>query len=452
MGGKADKPVVLIVDDERNFTESLKLAIEDAYTVSDAGSISHAREILKENIPDAILLDVRLPDGEGSELLQELSASGPMPVVIVMTAHATVENAIRALKEGAVDYVTKPLDIDKLKRELGVYLENRSLQRKISSLDREIKRIVPPFVTSGEGSMKTIVERVPAVAPLPIPVLIQGETGTGKEKLAQWIHDLSGLPGELVTVSCAAVPRDIFESELFGYVKGAFSGAAGTKVGLIERAEKGTLFLDEIGELTDETQAKLLRVLESGRYFKLGDARERKARFRLITATHKNLNDPANRFRQDLYYRITGIVLELPPLRDRKQDIPLLARAFLNEAGYAYNKSVKNLSSRASELLLDHDWPGNIRELKWCIHRAVATATKDILAEGDLVLGAGPARDTSGGEGEVLAVSLQDAVAEVEKKCIQNALNAAGSNKTEAARMLGISVRQLHYKLKQFSL
>jgi DNA-binding NtrC family response regulator len=446
------KPTVLIVDDEKNFTESLQLAIEDAFTVVSASSLSMARAALKDSIPDAVLLDVYLPDGEGIEVLRELKKNNRMPIVIVMTAYATLENAIRALKEGAVDYVTKPLDIDKLKRELGVYLENRSLQKKISSLDCKIKKIVPPFVTSGQGPMNTIVERVPAVAPLPIPVLIQGETGTGKEKLAQWIHDLSGLHGELVTISCAAVPRDIFESELFGYVKGAFSGAAGTKEGLIERAEEGTLFLDEIGELADETQAKLLRVLESGQYFKLGDVRERKARFRLITATHKNLNDPANRFRQDLYYRITGIVLELPRLRDRKQDIPLLTRAFLNEAGYAYNKNVTDLSARASEMLLDYDWPGNIRELKWCIHRAVATTTKDVLDTEDLVLGPGPARGTSEREDQFSTAALKDAVAEVEKKCITSAMIAAGNNKTEAARTLGISVRQLHYKLKQYSL
>jgi len=446
------KPTVLIVDDEKNFTESLQLAIEDTFNVVSVSSLSMARAVLKDSMPDAILLDVYLPDGEGIEVLRELKKDRRMPIVLVMTAYATVENAIRALKEGAVDYVTKPLDIHKLKRELGVYLENRSLQKKISSLDREMKRIVPPFVTLGEGSMKTIVESVPAVANLSIPVLIQGETGTGKEKLAQWIHDLSGLEGELVTISCAAVPRDIFESELFGYVKGAFSGAIGTKEGLVELAEEGTLFLDEIGELADETQAKLLRVLESGRYFKLGDAHERKARFRLITATHKNLNDPANRFRQDLYYRITGVVLELPRLRDRKQDIPLLAKAFLDEAGYAYNKSVKDLSGRASEMLLNYDWPGNIRELKWSIHRAVATATKDVLDGDDLVLGSGSSKNAPVNEGQVPTAALKDAVEEVEKKCIKNAMTAAGNNKTEAAKILGISVRQLHYKLNQYSL
>ena len=446
------KPTVMIVDDERNFAESLQLAIEDAFTVVSVSSLRTARDVIKDSMPDAILLDVYLPDGEGIEVLRELKKTLRMPIVIVMTAFATVENAIRALKEGAVDYVTKPLDIDKLKRELGVYLENRSLQKKISSLDREIKRIVPPFVTSGKGPMKAIVERVPAVAHLPIPVLIQGETGTGKEKLAQWIHGLSDLQGELVTVSCAAVPKDIFESELFGYVKGAFSGAVGNKEGLIERAEEGTLFLDEIGELADETQAKLLRVLESGRYFKLGDVRERNARFRLITATHKNLSDPANRFRQDLYYRITGIVLELPRLRDRKEDIPLLTRAFLNEAGYAYSKSVKDISGGASEMLMHYDWPGNIRELKWCIHRAVATTTKDILDEDDLVLGSGSRKNSYVNDSQVPTVALKDAVEEVEKKCIKNAMTAARNNKTEAAKILGISVRQLHYKLNQYSL
>ena len=452
MRNGAEKPTVLIVDDERNFTESLKLAIEDDYVVSDAGSLKQAREILRENIPDAILLDVRLPDGEGIEVLQELKETHRMPIVIVMTAHATVESAIRALKEGSVDYFTKPVDISKLKRELGVYLENRTLQKRVSDLDRAIKKIVPPFVTAGRGPMREIVERVPMVAPLTIPILLQGDTGTGKEKLAQWIHQLSGISGELVTLSCATMPKDIFESELFGYVKGAFSGAAASKEGFIEKAEGGTLFLDEIGELSDETQAKLLRVLESGVYFKLGDPRERKARFRLITATNRDLNDSGKRFRQDLYYRINGVVFELPPLQDRKDDIPLLALAFLKEANFAYSKDVKDISDRAMDILQRYDWPGNIRELKWCIHRAVATAGKKILETADLTIGS-PARrkGTELNEAE-LPDTLDAAIAEIEKRYIKKALSEASGNRTEAAGILGISVRQLHYKLKQYSL
>ncbi|HUI45383.1 MAG TPA: response regulator [Nitrospirota bacterium] len=200
MNKGANKPTVLIVDDERNFAESLKLAIEDAYEVSYADSLRQEREILNGSNPDALLLDVRLPDGEGIELLHELKESGRRPVVIVMTAHATVENAVMALKEGSVDCFTKPLDIDKLKRELSLYLENRTLQKRVNDLDLKIKKIVPSFVTAGRGPMGEILERASMVAPLAIPILLQGATGTGKEKLAQWIHQLSGLRGELVTL------------------------------------------------------------------------------------------------------------------------------------------------------------------------------------------------------------------------------------------------------------
>ncbi len=452
MDKSAWKPTVLIVDDEKNFSESLGLAIEDSYYVSYAANLKLARETLRGSMPDAILLDVKLPDGEGIELLQELRETGTLPVVIVMTAHATVENAVKALKEGAVDYFTKPLDIDKLKREIGVYTENRTLQKRIYNLDQKIKKIVPPFITTGKGPMKSIVEKVPMVAPLMMPVLIQGETGTGKEKLAQWIHQLSGLTGEMVTLSCATMPKDIFESELFGYVKGAFSGATTMKEGFIEKAEGGTLFLDEIGELSDETQAKLLRVLESGQYFKLGETRERKANFRLITATNKDLSNPVNRFRPDLYYRISGMVFDLPRLRDRRDDLPLLVQAFLREADIAYNKNVKDVSEQAMKVMMQYDWPGNIRELKWCVHRAVATARKDVLESTDVTIGSPttrqePARATADASG-----SLQEAVEETEKLLIKKALAVSDDNKTEAAKILGISVRQLHYKIKQYSL
>ncbi len=452
MENNVHKPSVLIVDDEKNFAESLKLAIEDAYEVSGASNLEEARQITATNRPDAILLDVRLPDGEGIELLRGLKESGRLPVIIVMTAHATVENAVMALKEGAVDYFAKPLDIDKLKRELGVYLENRTLKKRVSDLDQKIRKIVPPFLTAGKGAMQSIVERVPLVAPLALPILIQGETGTGKEKLAQWIHQLSGFSGDLVTLSCATMPKEIFESELFGYVRGAFSGAAATKEGFIEKAEGGTLFLDEIGELPDETQAKLLRVLESGMYFKLGDTRERKARFRLITATNRNLNDPATGFRRDLYYRINGMAFELPRLRDHREDISLLASAFLKEADLAYSKEVKDISERAMASLLQYEWPGNIRELKWCIHRAVATTKTEVLDVVDLSLGPPVHQSEADRSAPEVTGSLQEAVADVEKRCIRHALAVTNDNKTEAAKILGVSVRQLHYKLKLYSL
>ena len=265
------RPHVLIVDDELNFSESLKMALEDSFDISMVNSLADAGDFLKRELPDAVLIDVRLPDGNGIDFIHAIRELDSTPVVIAMTAYATVNNAIEALKQGAVDYFTKPIDIEKLKRELSVYLENRLLHRQINDLDRTIKKISPPFITSGVGQMKIIMEKVPLIAPIDIPVLIVGETGTGKEKLAQWIHSLSGREGELIVINCSALPKDIIESELFGHAKGSFSGATAHKEGLIERADGGTLFLDEIGELPEEVQAKFLRVLESGVYYRVGE-------------------------------------------------------------------------------------------------------------------------------------------------------------------------------------
>lgn len=444
------KPYLVIVDDEPNFSESLQMALEDSFNVSVAGSVRGARELLRNGIPDAILLDMRLPDGDGYAFLHELKEADPAPVVIIMTAYATVDNAVKALKEGAVDYFTKPLDIERLKRELNVYLENKFLLKRISALDREIKKIAPTFITSGTGKMKEIVDKVPMVAPLNIPILIKGETGTGKEKLAEWIHNLSGVKGELVAINCSALPKDILESEFFGYVKGAFSGALASKEGLIERAEDGTLFLDEIGELSEDVQAKFLRVLEDGVYYKVGDPREKKVKFRLIAASNKDLTDPANKFRTDLFYRINGITFELVPLRERRDDIPLLITAFIKEANYASNKEVKGLSTKAMEAIMRYLWPGNIRELKWCIHRAVAVASKDIIDLDEISLSSDAFKKAGGGEDT--SGPFKDAVERLEKKYIEDALEAAGNNKTVAARILNISVRVLHYKIKKYRL
>ncbi|TWJ18843.1 sigma-54-dependent transcriptional regulator [Geobacter argillaceus] len=447
-----DKPTLLIVDDEPYFRESLKLALEGTFVVEEAGSVKSAVESLRAHIPDAILLDVNLPDGSGIGLLEELRAFQPMPLVLVMTAFATIASAVKALKEGATDYIVKPFDIERLQRELAVHLENRTLQRRVVSLDREISRIAPPFVTTGSGGMKEIVEKAQLIATLDLPVLIKGDTGTGKEKLARWIHLLSGSKGELVSINCAALPKEIIESELFGYMKGAFSGAVSYKEGLVEKASGGTLFLDEIGELQETVQAKFLRVLEDGVYYKLGDTKERKAHFRLISATNRDLADPAAPFRRDLFYRINGVMFELPPLRERRDDIPLLAAAFIREANYAYKKEVKELSAQSKKSLLQYDWPGNIRELKWCINRAVALAPGEIAAIDDTELTVQTAQTPAGG-GEIdYSLPLDAAIERLEKEYLLHALAAAGNNKTEAARVLGISVRALHYKIDKYGL
>lgn len=446
-----NKAYVIIVDDEPHFTESLQIALEDTFVVATAASIGEARELLKESIPDAVVLDVRLPDGNGIDYLSELKTFDPMPVVIIMTAYGVIDDVVTAVKEGAADYVTKPLEIEKLKRLINVYLENRLLQKKITVLDREMKKIHPPFITSGTGKMKEIIDRVPMVAHLEIPILISGETGTGKEKLSEWIHALSGFRGDLVAINCATLPKDILESELFGYTKGAFSGAVLYKKGLVEQASGGTLFLDEIGELPDSVQAKLLRVLDDGVYYKIGETIERRVKFRLITATNRDLMDPANNFRKDLFFRIHGITFELPPLRERRQDIPLLVAAFIEEANNAYYKKVRATSPEAMEYLMEHNWPGNIRELKWMIHRAVAMASKEVLELDEISISSGVS-NTSRGADIDQSFSFQEAIENLEKKYIQDALSLSHNNKTAAAKILGISLRVLHYKIKKYQL
>ena len=288
------------------------------------------------------------------------------------------------------------------------------------------------------------------VAPLDMPVLIKGETGTGKEKLANWIHSLSGREGEMVAINCAALPKDILESELFGYTKGAFSGALSYKEGLIEKADAGTLFLDEIGELSDQIQAKLLRVLETGVYYKLGSTKEYRARFRLISATNKELTGII--FRQDLYYRINGITFDLPPLRERRKDISLLVSEFIHEANNTYKKNVAGLTPDTMKRIIKYNWPGNIRELKWCINRSVAISTADIIDIDEDFLNLEPDNSSSEINGTMFPAPLEDAVEQLEKKHIKSALSSTSGNKTEAAKILGISVRALHYKIDKYGL
>ncbi|MEJ2682908.1 MAG: sigma-54 dependent transcriptional regulator [Candidatus Sulfobium sp.] len=451
MGKKDSKPVLIIIDDEPHFSESLQMALEDAYNISHAPSLSRARETLDKKHPDVILLDIKLPDGNGIGFLRELRTMEPMPIVFVMTAHATIDNAVASLKEGAVDYFTKPLDIEKLRREINIYIENRILHKKIDTLDMKIRRINPPFVTSGINAMKPIVDKVPMIAPLNIPVLITGETGTGKEKLAGWIHELSGAAGDMVAINCSALPKDIFENELFGHVKGAFSGAVLQKEGLVERAENGTLFLDEIGELPESVQAKLLRVVEEGVYYKIGDSRERRISFRLISATSKDLGSHAG-FRSDLFYRINGITFGLPPLRERKEDIRLLVSTFIDEANRAYNKNVSGVSPKVMRQFADYCWPGNIRQLKWLIHHAVALTSRDLLDADDLSASSDIFKDGPKAGGLDYSVPFQEALKDLEKSYIGHALLSADNNRTEAARILGVSVRVLHYKIRKYGL
>ena len=452
MARNADRRL-LVVDDEVNFASSLALAIEDQYEVTHADSASQMRRMLSRCKPDVVLLDVRLPDANGTELVEEIRKCTDSAVVVMMTAYATVENAVAALKFGAADYFTKPLDIAKLKRELSLLLENRPLQGQVQALRCPARQQAGTITTARTSPMQSILEQVPKIAPLAIPVLITGETGTGKELLAQRIHALSGARGDIVAINCATIPHDIFESELFGHKRGAFSGAHADKEGFIERATDGTLFLDEIGELPDSIQAKLLRVLESGVYFKVGDTREHHIRFRLVAATHKDLTAPSSGFRRDLFFRINGIRFQLPPLRERQQDIPLLAAQFVEEANRDYQKAVQRIAPKAFEALQRYDWPGNIRELKWVVHRAVALARGSILESEDF--GASPEIFEScvlpASAEMVIPSDFRKSIARIEQEKIAEAVATCGGNKTEAASRLGISLRTLQYKLRKYA-
>lgn len=449
-------PRVLIVDDEENFAESLAMALEDIFDISIANSLESARRKLKSQNYAVIMLDVYLPGANGVDYIQEFKILQPNTIIVMLTAHATVENAVAALKKGAADYFTKPIDIPKFKHEIGILLENRQLHQQVRSLQHQVElQASAIFNASPMGAMKQIMEHAPLIAPLSIPVLITGETGTGKERLAQWIHAMSQQTGNLVSINCAALPKDLVESELFGHAKGAFSGAITNKEGLVEKATGGTLFLDEIAELSENLQAKLLRLLESGAYFRVGDATERFVNFRLIAATHKDLSDPSSEFRTDLFFRINGISFELPPLRDRTHDLPLLVRLFINEANQDYSKQITDIEPDALITLKNYKWPGNIRELKWVIHRAVAVAAGPQLTTGDLSTSPeilrtqiAPTPPTASNA----PANFRDEIAAIERQRIIAAMEETGGNKTEAALALGISVRTLHYKLRKYEI
>src|SRR3569832_636984 len=278
---------LLVVDDEVNFASSLTLAIEDQYEVAHAESASRMRSLLKGYQPDVILLDVRLPDAFGFVLIHEIKKYAANAIIVMMTAYATVESAVAALKVGAADYFTKPLDIAKLKHELALLLENRRLQRQVQALQRQVGQQAASITTARSGPMQTILEQVPKIAELNIPVLISGETGTGKELLAQWIHALSSARGDIIAINCATIPRDIFESELFGHKKGAFSGAHADKEGFIERATEDTKNLDEGGGRPGAGRAGRRRGRGAGGDGGRGGARGQRVRFRLVAATHK---------------------------------------------------------------------------------------------------------------------------------------------------------------------
>lgn len=438
------KPSILIVDDEENLRKLLARVIElEGYQVSQAASIKEATNILNRDSFQTVVSDVKLPDGNGVDFTAKIKKEYPATEVIVLTAYGTIEDGVKAIKNGAFDYLTKGQHQEKIIPLLSKAVEKATLQQKIQSLESKLQEKFGFHHVLGESRLiRQSVELAKKVSATDTNVLLLGETGTGKEVFAEAIHYESPRKAKsFVALNCSAFPRDLLESELFGHAEGAFTGATKAKKGYVEEAHDGTLFLDEIGEMNIELQAKLLRVLETGEFYRVGESKARKVNVRFIAATNRDLEkeSEAGHFRKDLFYRLSVFTISLPALRDRKNDIPILADHFIKQFSLKTNKLEPTASDSFIQSLTQHSWKGNIRELKNVIERAV------ILSDGELSPTSLPV-DFSVDDSESLDLAT------AEKIHIRKVLNHVGGNKTQAAKLLGIGISTLYTKIKEYNL
>lgn len=449
---------ILIVDDDNGHRSMLKTMLKSwGYTVEEASDGDEAVKAVHDRAFDAILTDVRMARMDGIEALRSILEYNPALPVILMTAYSSVETAVEALRIGAYDYLTKPLDFDALKNTLSramehsrLSVENRELRRQLSEANSV------PEILGRSKAIRDMLHIVTTVAPTEATVLVSGESGTGKELVARAIHRSSARSGKpLVSMNCAALAENLLESELFGHEKGAFTGADKRREGRFMQADGGTLFLDEIGEMPLLLQAKLLRALQEGEIQRVGSDTPIHVDVRIIAATNRNLQEEVTekRFREDLYFRLNVINIEVPPLRERREDIPLLAAHFLQKFAARNRKQIKGFSPQALDALLRYDWPGNIRELENAVERAVIMGTGDYISPHELPLAlagsALPPENAASGYGNSLAGLPLD---EVERRAILETLHDVDENKSEAARKLGITRATLHSKLKKFGI
>ncbi len=442
---------ILVVDDEPTQLELVGgfLAKRD-FDVSLAPDGQEAlKQFIRESF-DLVLTDQKMPGLSGLELIEALRARNPEVPVIVMTAYGTIETAVAAIKAGAVDYLTKPLNLDELLHRVDQVRERQRLlseNRELREALHERHRV--EGIIGESGRMQEVLSMVRRVAPSDTTVLIRGESGTGKELIAKAIHYASPRASRpLISVNCAALPESLMESELFGHEKGAFTGAVATRKGRFELADGGSLFLDEIGDLTPVLQVKLLRVLQEREFERVGSSRSIAVNVRVLAATHRDLEALVRdgRFRDDLYYRINVVTIALPPLRERREDIPVLIDYFLRTFAAKNNKPVRGFTREAREALLRYDFPGNVRELENLIERAVVLTRDDVIDHSDLPL------SFVEQEGTVEEGSLTATVEGLERRMIREALAEAQGIQTRAAEILGVSERVLRYKLKKYGL
>ncbi len=438
------EPIVLVVDDEEANRLTLeRILVREGLNVVHAANGREALERAREQPVALMLTDLKMPGMDGLSLMKTARSLDPDLEVIVMTAYGTVETAVEAMKEGAYDFVTKPLRRADLVRAVRKALEKRALVAENRALKVELARAQPEDLIGRSGPMRLLLEEALQVADSEASVLITGESGTGKGLLARWLHRSSPRrEGRLVTVNCAALPEALMESELFGYEPGAFTGAQGRKEGRFDLARGGTLFLDEITEMSPGVQAKLLRVLQDGEYERVGGTRTLRADVRVIAATNREPEAVVRdgKLREDLYYRLNVIRLTLPPLRERRDDIPLLARHFVALHAIRNKRPVGGLSAEAMEALITWPWPGNVRELENALERAVVLARGELIGLADLP----PALRAQQSGPSVLHFSVGTPLNRVERDMIEATLKAVGGDKARAAALLGITSRTIY--------
>lgn len=450
---KSDKPTLLIAEDERNTRDILLRFLRQEYEVTLAEDGERALNILKKNNFDLVMTDLRMPGADGMDILRTALKKDPSPACIVVTAYGSIENAVEAMREGAFDFVTKPLNFDRLEILLKRAVESRQLKEENRELKKRLDKSFGVESIIGKSlAMAELLETVKQVAPSRSTVLITGESGTGKEVIAQTIHQLSGRGGKFIPVHCAALPDNLLESELFGHEKGAFTGAIDQKKGRFELADGGTLFLDEIGEIDAPVQVKLLRALETRSFERLGGMETLTTDTRVIAATNRDLRKMVEQgdFREDLFYRLDVVSIHLPPLRERQEDIPLFVKHFLDLFSKENNKAIHSISENAVAALCAYDWPGNIRELRNCIERMVVLARGNSLELENVPLNIRE-KSTPGLREKIFSADTLE-IEKNEKMLIMKALEECRGNRTKAAEKLGISRRTLHRKLHSLNI
>ena len=457
-------PHILVIDDELSMRELLEvLLVKEGYKVTCAKNGQDAVSMIKKTVFDLLLCDIRLGDISGIDVLRALREENQETVVIMISAYASTEAAVEAMNEGAYDFVPKPFDNEELKKTIKNALSLRTIEHEKEILDGELKKTLHfEKIVGNSPAMRNIFNLIRQVAKTKTSVLITGESGTGKELIAKAIHEESKRKDHpFVVVNCGGIPETLMESELFGHKKGSFTGATSDKKGLFEAADKGTIFLDEIGELTLPIQVKLLRAVQERVFKPVGSNEDVSVDIRIISATNKKLEEEVivGNFREDLFYRLNVIEIKMPPLRERKSDLPFLAQHFLEKYSREMGKEVTKISSYAIDLLNKYDFPGNIRELENLMERSVALSSTNIILPDSLALSVHKRRWIEGVKNRRFdldevrnGVSLDDILEDIERAYLEKALECTGGKKQEAAELLDISFRTFRYRLSKLDL